>query len=177
MMSKPFTNPFFETDISKMFDPSTYDVSKMFDLSNFSKMYDISKMTNGYKIPQISGFDSEGILSLQRKNMEAFTALSQATYESLQALWRRQADSYRQIVEEMAQMTQAIMSCPTAEAKAIKQAEVSKAAMDKYISNLRDASETVAKCNTQAMETVGARLNESLNEMCGLVKNASVRAA
>ncbi|MDD3371800.1 MAG: phasin family protein [Alphaproteobacteria bacterium] len=160
-----------------MFDPSSYDVSKMFDMSNYNKFFDISKFSGDYKIPQIPGIDSEAVLSLQKKNIEAMTAISQATYESLQALWRRQADSYRQIVEELSQMTQAVIACPTPEAKALKQAEVSKSTMDKYISNLRDASETVAKCNSQAMEAVGTRLNESLNELCGLVKNASSRAA
>ncbi len=176
-MSKPFSNPFFETDISKMFDPSSYDVSKMFDASNYSKYFDTSKVFGDYKIPNMPSFDTEAFLSLQRKNVEAITAVSQASYESIQALWRRQADSYRQIVEEWVQANQSIWSCPTAEAKAMKQAETSKSTMDKYISNIRDASETYAKCNTQAMETVGARLNESLNELCGLVKNAASRAA
>ena len=56
-------------------------------------------------------------------------------------------------------------------------AEVGKSAMDKYIANMRDASETLAKCNSQAMETVGVRLNDSLNEMCGMVKTVAARAA
>ncbi len=201
-MSKPFTNPFFEADMSKMFDMSKMmggaDMAKMFDVSkmidmwkpvnwadmskpiNWADMYkpadwtDMSKMMGDYKMPL---FDIEAFSALQRKNMEAFTAMSQASYESMTALWRRQTDSYRQAIEEMMQVVQGIMACPTPEAKAIKQAEVSKAAMDKYIANLRDASETLAKCNTQAMETVGARLNDSLNEVYGMVKNASRVAA
>jgi phasin family protein len=174
-MSKPFTNPFFEADMSKMFD-----MSKMIGGADMSKMFDVSKMMGDYKMPQMPQMpmpDMEGIVALQRKNMESLAAVSQASYESILALWRRQADSYRQIIEEMTQTMQAIMSCPTPEAKAIKQAEVSKAAMDKYLANLRDASETLAKCNSQAMETVGARVNESLNEMCGMVKNVATRAA
>jgi len=179
-MSKPFTNPFFEADMSKMFDMSNYDMSKMFDMSNMSKMMGDMKMPTMPTmptLPMMGSFDMEALTALQRKNMEAFTAMSQATYESMQALIRRQTDSWRQIIEEMSQTTQAIMACPTPEAKVMKQAEVSKSAMDKYLSTLRDASETVAKCNSQAMETVGTRLNESLNEVCGMVKNATSRAA
>ena len=171
-MSKPFTNPFFEADM--------FDVSKMIGGADMSKMFDMSKMMGDYKMPsmpQMPMLDMEGIVALQRKNMESFAAVSQASYESILALWRRQADSYRQVIEEMTQTMQTIMSCPTPEAKAIKQAEVSKAAMDKYLANLRDASETLAKCNSQAMETVGARVNESLSEMCGMVKNVTTRAA
>jgi phasin family protein len=183
-MSKPFTNPFFEADMSKMFDVSKMmngaDMSKMFDLSkmmpgtDLSKMFDVSKIMADYKNPL---FDVEAITALQRKNIEAFTAMSQTAYETLQALWRRQTDSYRQALEEASQIAQAIIACPTPEAKALKQAEVSKAALDKYLANLRDASETIAKCNSQAMETVGARLNESLNEVTGIVKNVTSCAA
>lgn len=169
-MSKPFTNPFFEADMSKMFD--------MFGCYDMSKNFDISKMMGDFKMPQMPMMvDYEGILSLQRKNMEAMAAVSQATYESLQALMRRQADNYRQTMEEMVQMTQSIMACPTPEAKVMKQAEVSKAAMFKCISNIRDASETLAKCNSQAMEAVGTRVNESLNEMCGMVKGSNCSCA
>jgi phasin family protein len=186
-MSKPFTNPFFEADMSKMFDMSKMmdmskamggtDMSKMFDMSkmmDMPKMFDMSKMMGDYKTPL---FDMEVISALHRKNMDAYAAMSQASYESMQALWRRQADSFRQVIEEMTDTWQAVMACPTPEAKAIKQAEVSKVAMDKYIANLRDASETLAKCNSQAMETVGARLNDSLTEMYGMVKNVAACAA
>lgn len=163
-------------DMSKMYDMSNmFDMSKMMGGMDMSNMYDLSKMMGDYKMPIMP--DMEVIYSLQRKNMEAMSAMSQASYESMMALWRRQADSFRQIIEDMMQMMQAVMASPTPEAKAIKQAEASKAAMDKYIANLRDASETLAKCNTQAMETVGVRVNESLNEMCGMVKNVASRAA
>lgn len=165
-MSKPFVNPFFEADMSKMFN-----------YGDMSKIFDMSKTMSDFKMPQMPMMDMEAITALQRKNVEAFTSMSQATYESLQSLMRRQMDSYRQMTEEMMQMSQAIMACPTPEAKVIKQAEASKAAIFKCISNLRDASETVAKCNTQAMETVGSRLNESLTEMCGAIKNVNSCAA
>jgi phasin family protein len=194
-MSKPFTNPFFEADMSKIFDVSKMfdmskmtDMSKMFDMSKFSEMpkmwdmskfsempkmfdmskiCDMSKMTGNSCMPQL---DIEAAYALQRKNMEAFTALSQAAYENFQSLWRRQADCIRQIVEEMTQTMQAIISSPTTEGKTIKQAEVSKSALDKYLASLRDASETIAKCNTQALETVSTRMNEGMSELRGIVK-------
>jgi hypothetical protein len=36
-----------------------------------------------------------------------------------------------------------------------------------------DAAETLAKCNSHAMETVGTRMNESVGELHGLAKNGS----
>lgn len=156
----PFTNPFYEADMSKMFD--------------MSKMTDMSKMLGDFRMPQ---FDVEAAFALQRKNMEAFAALTQAAYENMQALWHRQTDTIRQMAEETTQTIQAMTSAPTAEDKALKHAEAGKAAMDRYISTLRDTTETFAKCNNQALETVSARMNDSLNEMYSMVKNAADRAA
>ena len=152
-MSKPFANPFMEADLSKMFD--------------------ISKFTSDFRMPQ---FNAEAAFSMQRKNIEAYTGMCQAAYESIQALCHRQADSFRQIVEETTQTAQAIMSSPSPEAKASKQAEISKVAVEKYLSSLRDASDTIARCNNQALETVGTRLSEGLNELRSIVK-VSDRAA
>jgi phasin family protein len=158
MMSKPFTNPFFEADMSKLFDMSKFDMSK----------FDMSKMTADMRMPS---FDMEGIFTQQRRNMEALTALTQTAMESWQSLFRRQADTARQMMEEQAQTAQAIMACPSPEEKVIKQAEASKAAMDKCLANMRDISETISKCNGQAMETVTLRMNEGLDELRGIIKN------
>ena len=145
-MSKPFANPFFDADISKFFD--------------------LSKIS-GSRVPQ---FDAEAVFALQRKNIEAYTALTQAAFESFQSLWTRQTEAVRQLIEESSQNAQAIASCPSPEEKVIKQAEVSKVALEKCIANVRDIAETVAKCNTQALDTVSTRINEGLDELRGIVK-------
>lgn len=147
MMSKPFTNPFFEADMSKLFD--------------------MSKITGDMRMPQ---FNFEAATSVHRKNIEACTALNQAAFESLQALWRRQADVARQMMEETMQTMQAIASCPSPEEKVIKQAEASKATMDKCLANVRDITETIAKCNAQALDTVSTRMNEGMDELRGIIK-------
>jgi phasin family protein len=146
-MSKPFTNPFFEADMSKIFD--------------------FSKIAGDLRMPQ---FDMEAAATLQRKNIEAYTALNQAAFESFQALWRRQAEMARQMMEETMQTFQGIASCPPEE-KVMRQAEASKVAMEKCLANVRDIAETVAKCNTQALETVSTRMNEGMSELRGIIKS------
>ncbi|MGB9152374.1 MAG: phasin family protein [Alphaproteobacteria bacterium] len=152
-MSKPFTNPFLETDMSKLFD--------------------MSKISGNFNMPQLN---MDAATNLHRKNIEACTALNQAALESFQALWRRQADVARQMMEETAQAMQAIVSCPSPEEKMIKHAEASKATMDKCLANVRDVTETVAKCNVHALETVSTHINESMNELRGTMKGASAAA-
>ena len=152
-MLKPFANPFLETDVSKLFD--------------------MSKISGNFNMPQ---FNMDAVNNLHRKNMEAFTSLNQAAFESFQALWRRQADVARQMMEETAQAMQAIVSCPSPEEKVIKQAEASKATLNKCLTNARDVTETIAKCNTQTLETVSTRINEGLDELRCTIKGTSAAA-
>jgi phasin family protein len=116
-------------------------------------------------------FSPEAFMTMQRKNMEACTALGQAMFESYKSLWQRQADLCRQVVEEASQNASAIMSCPSPEEKVIRQAEASKVAVEKCLANVRDIAETLAKSNSQAMETVSTRMNEGLDELRGIIKN------
>ncbi|HEU0117190.1 MAG TPA: phasin family protein, partial [Alphaproteobacteria bacterium] len=95
-MSKPATNPFFEAD--------------------FSKLMDVSKFMGEFKVPS---FNFEALMAAQRKNIEAFTAVNQAAFESMQAIVRRQAELARQGFEETTQTVNAVMSAPTAEEKVL----------------------------------------------------------
>ncbi len=143
-------NPFFET--------------------NFSKYADFSKTLSDFKVPTIS---YEAISATIRKNLETIASINQATFESMQSLTRQQADVVRQGLEEATALMNSIMSCPTPEEKVVKQAEASKVAIDKCILNAREIAETISKCNSKALETVSTRMNESLEELRGMMKKSS----
>jgi phasin family protein len=152
-MSKLPANPFFETD--------------------FSKFADMSKMMGEFKFP---AFNVEACIAAHRKNMEAITAVNQACFESMQTLARRQADWARQYFEEATATVNAVMSSGTPEEKVIRHAEASKAAVDKCMANAREIAETVTKNNYQALEALGNRLNEGLEEFRDMVKNGRAAA-
>jgi phasin family protein len=152
-MSKPSANPFFETD--------------------FSKFADMSKMMGDFKMP---GVNMEAMMSCQRKNMEACVAVSQAAFEAMQAMARRQAEWMRQSFEEATGLMNATMAAETPEEKVIRHAEMSKAAVDKCMANAREIAETMARTNSQAMETMSNRMSESLDELRDMVRNGKVAA-
>ena len=52
----------------------------------------------------------------------------------------------------------------------MRQAEASKVVVEKCMANVRDAAETLAKCNSQTMETVSHRMSDGLEELRGLIK-------
>ncbi len=154
-MSKPAAGSIFETD--------------------FFKVMDMSKMMGDFKMPNMGDFkmpnvSMEPLMSAQRKNIEAFTALNQAAFESFRSLAQRQTELVRQVMEDSAAMVNTMMTSPSPEDKVLRHAEASKAAVDKCLANARDISETFAKCNYQAMETVSNRLKESLDELKGMMK-------
>lgn len=147
-MSKPFTNPFFEVDTSKILD--------------------LSKVTGDFRLPQ---FDFEAAVKLQKKNVETWTAVSQSVFETFKSLFQSQSELYRQNAEEFSRSISAIWSLPTPQEKVIKQAEISKLAVEKSLANLSEIAETISKCNAQAIETVSTRINEGLNELRDIVKS------
>ena len=153
-MSKPASNPFFEMD--------------------FSKFADFAKMASEFKSP----FNMEPLMALQRRNIEAFTALNQAAYENMQSLARRQVEMMRQNIEDASCLMNAMMASPASpEEKMMRQAEAAKAAMEKGMANARDVAETFSKCNAQAMELVANRLSEGLEELRGIMKPRQQNAA
>jgi phasin family protein len=159
-MSKPVSNPFFEIDFSKFPD--------------FSKIADFSKISTDFKTP----FNVEPLLAAQRRNIEAFTAVNQAANESIQALARRQVELLRQGIEDAsAHVNSLLTSQASPEEKVIRQAEASKAVVEKCIANAREVAETLNKYNNQALEVVTTRLNESLEELRNVVKARQTTAA
>jgi phasin family protein len=144
--------------------------------ADFAKYMDMSKMMMGKMA--VPNFGMEAMMNASRKNIEAFTALSQSAFESMQLLARRQAEWMRQGMEEMTSTMNAVITSPSPEEKVMRQCEASKAAMDKCIANVRDISETINRCNTQALETVSSRMTESIEELRGMIRTSgSGRAA
>lgn len=152
-MSKPMSNPFFEAD--------------------FSKFADLSKMVGEFKLPF---FDAEALMSIYRRNLEATVAVNQAALETAQTLARRQADFVRQGFEEATSLINALVASPTPEEKVMRQAEASKAAVEKYVANARDFADTVNKYHAKALDTVSTRLSESVEELRGIIKNGKAAA-
>lgn len=161
-MSKQASNPFFDADFSKFAD-----------LANFAdpaKFMDMSKFAADFKLP---GLDVAALMAAQRKNAEAITTANQRAFEGIQAVARRQSEIVRQSMQETSGMLNEILASASPEEKLAKQAELTKATMEKTIANLRELSEMCAKSHYEAIEVLSNRLGESLEEIRGLIKPAA----
>jgi len=127
-------------------------------------------------MPNMPNVNMEALMASHRRNMEAAVAVTQATFETFQAIARRQAEWARQGFEEATSMMNAVMSAETPEEKVIRHAEISKAAVDKCMAQAREIAETVARTNSQALETVSTRMSESLDEFRDIVRSTKAAA-
>ena len=135
--------------------------------ANFPKLVDLSKAMKNFNVPNL---DMGALMEAQHKNMQAIMVVNQAAFENFQAYIQRQAALMTQGMQVHANLMNAIMAAPTAQEKAMHHAEASKTAIDQCFSNVRDAAETLSKCNQQVMEIVSNRMTEGLEELRGLVK-------
>ncbi len=132
----------------------------------------MTKTNRGVVGAHLSGFDIEAAVSSQRKNIEALSQANQLAVEGAQALMRRQVEITRQAVEDFSAMfCDFVQPNGSPEDRFAKQAEYSKHAIEKSLSNAKELTELVTKVNTEAFDVINKRVAESLNEVRDFAKN------
>ncbi len=129
---------------------------------DFTKMMDASKLIGDFKVP---GVDVEAVVASQRRNLEALSQANQLAVEGMQAVARRQAEIFRQMMEEASQAMKDIMAAGSPEDKAGRQTELVKEAFKRAISNMRELAEMVSKSQTEAFDVINKRVTDSLDEL------------
>jgi phasin family protein len=125
---------------------------------------DFTKMFSEFKIP---GFDMQSLVATQRRNIEAVNTANQLAVEGIQAVFRRQTEIMKSMVEESSTVLRDLMAQGAPEQKIAQQTELVKTAFEKALSNLRELTEMVAKSNTEAADVLTKRIGESLTELKG----------
>jgi phasin family protein len=146
MSNKSSSHPFFETD--------------------FSKFMDVTKLMADFKMPS---FDVEAVMAAQRKNVEALSAANQLAFESFQELARRQSEMVRQTIQETTSLFNEAATGNAPEDRMTKQTELTRAALEKSLTNMKELSEMMAKANYEAVEVLSNRVREGLEELRGLM--------
>ena len=131
-------------------------------------LFDVSKIIGDFRVP---GIDLEAAVATQRKNIEALTQANQLAVEGAQALMRRQVEITRQAMEDFSAMFRDLVQPNgSAEDRFAKQAEYSKHAIEKGLSNAKELTELVTKANTEAFNVLNKRVTESLDEVRDFAK-------
>lgn len=141
-------NPMFDMDMTKMFG-------------------DYQKMMTDMKVP---GMDMEGIMAMQKKNIEALTAANKLAFEGLQAVAQRQQQIMTQMMEEAKSTIGDMMAQGAPEEKVTKQIDTFKATFEKSLANMKEISEMMAKSNTEAADVITKRMTDMMDEMKTVTK-------
>ena len=124
--------------------------------------FDVTKVMSEFRVPTL---DVDAVVASQRKNIEALTQANQLAVEGVQAVARRQVEIARQAVEEFSAMIRDFAVPVSPEDRLAKQAEFSKQALEKGLTNARELTEMVAKANNEAFNVINKRLSEGLDEV------------
>jgi len=123
---------------------------------------DFAKMWSEFKVPT---FDIESMVAAQRKNLEAVSAANQAASEGFQAVAKRQTEIVQETVAEWQKGFQALSTADGVQDAAAKQAELTKAAYAKALTNAKELSDLVTHTSGEAFEVVNKRVVESFDEV------------
>lgn len=136
--------------------------------SNGELFPDFRRMMGDWRLP---GFDLQAMAQCQRRNLEAFTQANQLALEGTQEWMRRNLELARETMEDMSAMLNEFAK-PTAsvEDRLARQAELSKKAIEKGLTNFRDLAELVTKTNTDAFGVISKRMTEGFEEVRDLAQ-------
>lgn len=129
--------------------------------ADYMKM-DYMKQWGEFKSPS---FDVNQVMSIGRRNAEAFSTAGTVVAESVQTLSRQQAESVRNNVERVLKTAKEMMVSGSPEINTSKQAELARTLFETSMNQFREMSEMVAKSMFEASDVITKRAAESIEEI------------
>ena len=131
---------------------------------------DMMKNFSEFKAPTLGAMpqvDVNQLMTSGRRNVEAFSAATQAMSESVQAITRRQAELMRAQVEKSLKTAKDQLSGGSPEINTTKQVELAKTMFESSLNNVREVCELVSKSNLEVFDKLNRRASESIEELTG----------
>ena len=147
---------FFKNDFFKVYQ----DFAAKLPTADAFKSMDAFK---GFQAPQL---DMNKLFTLQRKNIEAFSAAAKAMNDGAQAIARRSAEFARENMEDALSTSRDVVSSGSAPDKAMaKQADFAKSFVKNSAEQLREMSEMASKTQFEAFDILTSRFSRATEEV------------
>ncbi len=124
--------------------------------------FDFAKIAGDFKFPAVN---VETVVETGRKNFAAVTTASTAAVESFKTAATRQGDMFRAAMEDFSKHGSEILSAATVEEKIAKQIDFAKKSYDAAVANTKELADLYTKGQTEAFETLSARVAELTEEV------------
>jgi phasin family protein len=123
---------------------------------------ELKNVLRGSKLP---GIDVDALVASERKNVEAVTEASRATFESMKVIGKRQIEIFQETMNEAAKAYDALTKAGSPPDVIAKETEIAKEAFQKGLNNMRELAEMVTQAQHELMDRINARIAESLDEL------------
>lgn len=170
------SNPFMDMKSNPFFDPKLNPF--MSSENNFFDVKEMSKIFEKFdtKSFDLANFKFEDIFAAQQKNLEAVAAANKAAVEGVQAIFAKQNDTMTKVVEESKDVIAGMTAAGEPQEKIAKQADITKEAIEKTVTTMREIAELAASSQSEAFDILNTRLNIQLDEFKAVV-NTPAKAA
>ncbi len=132
----------------------------------FAKLFEI------FKMPSLA--DLAAFIDINKRNMEALTAVHRVALDGAQAVVLRQMEIVRCSLTEVTDGMRAIAAAETPQAKAAKQVELAKQAYGQGIANMKELTGLVQRAHAEALDALNLRLVAAMDEVKALAEKAAV---
>jgi phasin family protein len=139
---------------------------------DFGAFMDFAKFGEQFKLP---GVDSNVLMEVQKRNVEAMTAANRVALEGAQAVAQRQVEILRQVTEEATKVVSELSKPGKIEDKWAAQVALTKEAYELAQANMRELTEIGVKSNGEAADLLSHRFTDALDEIKGVFENATAK--
>lgn len=124
--------------------------------------FDFGKIMNAFPF---SGIDLESLIAGQKKNIDALNEANRVAVSGLQALAKRQGEMLTDALTAAYAASQQLGASKDSRELLAKQAEVARDALEKGLANVRQLAEMVSTSTNKAIDVIGKRAAEALQEV------------
>ena len=124
--------------------------------------FDFSKIAGEFKLPAVN---VESFVETARKNFAVMTSANTAAVETMKTIAQRQGDMVRAAMEDFSKHGSEVLAAATIEEKAAKQIDFAKKSYELAIANTKELADLYTKGQTEAFETLSARVAELTEEV------------
>jgi phasin family protein len=121
--------------------------------------------------------DGSALLAAHRRNMEVLSNANRLALEGAQAVARRHMEIMQQTMTEFSEHARELSAAETPQAKAARQAELVKKSYERAVANIKDLSDLIQHSNAEALQVLGARFKEAMDEVKELLEKSGAEKA
>jgi phasin family protein len=127
--------------------------------------------------PFLFGASMEKLLSLYKRNLQAFSAISQLTVDCGQALSRCNADIVQQNLNGLVRAMESLSDADSSGSKVKASADIIQESWQRSTASAKQAAQILGRSNREVYEVLSQRMQETVSELQDILPTDGLRRA